>query len=108
MQPRVAAENVIASANVWKAMKKPAIVGRVRHKMWRYLIPPTGEDDPHWAENCRKYWELQERTYGLKMSNFTIAIDWGEGVVITYALIERVLEGRRLNDREYAEAIGRH
>ena len=107
MMQRVAAENVIASANVWKAMKRTPRQGQVRHKMWRYLVPPSGEADPAWAKRCADYWELQERTYGVKMSNFTIAIDWIEGVVITYAVIERVLEGRRLTDDAYAEAVRR-
>ncbi len=104
-QPPVAAENVIASANVWKTMENPPIVGRVRHKMWRWLIPPAGEADTVWAERCRAYWELQERTYGLKMSNFTLAIDWDEGVLITYAVVEAILPGRRLTASEYAAAI---
>ena len=40
MKP-VAAESVIASANVWKASKRTPEPGQVRHKMWRYLLPPV-------------------------------------------------------------------
>lgn len=84
--------------STYRFTKQPYVIGRVHHKAWSYLIPPTGEDDPTWAARAKDYWELQQETFGVKFSNFTLAIDWRERVVVSYAILEDVLPGERRVD----------
>jgi len=84
--------------SIYRYTKQPYVIGRVHHKAWSYLIPPTGEDDPIWAKRAKDYWELQQETFGVKFSNFTLAIDWEERVVVTYAILTGVLPGERRVD----------
>lgn len=92
---RVAAQ---ASSAVYRFCKKPVRIGEVRHKAWQWLIPPTSEIDPVWAQRCKDYWELQQETYGLAFSDFTMVMDWESHVVITFAIVLDVLPGERRVD----------
>jgi hypothetical protein len=80
---------------IYRFTKQPYVIGRVHHKAWRWLIPPTDEDDPVWAARAKDYWELQQETFGVKFSDFTLAIDWDEGVVISFAMLLDILPGER-------------
>ena len=84
-----------ASGAVYRLMKYKPVVGDLRVKSWRFLIPPSGEDDPVWAQRCREYWELQQETFGLKFSDFTMMIDYDEMIVTTAATILAILPGER-------------
>lgn len=87
-----------ASTRIYRTMKRPVTIGKLRHKAWSWLIPPTSDADPVWAKRCQDYWELQQETYGLVFSNFTMVMDWEEQVVITYAVVLDVLPGERRVD----------
>lgn len=100
MQKKIAAEAAI-STQVWKAMKKPAHVGDIRVVERAYLIPPNSSDDPVWVKRMSDYWMLQERTYGLKMTHFTMVVDPERGTVRSYSGIMAILPGKRLVDYEY-------
>lgn len=84
--------------SVYRYTKQPYVVGKLHHKAWSFLIDPSGESDPVWAKRAQDYWELQQETFGVKFSNFTIAIDWQSRVVVTYAVLEDVLPGERRVD----------
>lgn len=87
-----------ASTRIYRTMKRPVVIGKLRHKAWSWLIPPTSDVDPVWTKRCQDYWELQQETYGLVFSNFTMVMDWEEQVVITYAVVLDVLPGERRID----------
>ena len=82
----------------YRYTKNPVRIGQIRHKAWSWLIPPASEHDPVWAQRAKDYWELQQETYGLKLSNFTISIDWDAKVVLTYVIVLDVLPGERRVD----------
>lgn len=96
---KIAAENVISIATYRLGRADPK-VGELRVRSWQCLIPPSGDADPTWAKRCQNYWHLQERLYGLRMSNFNMiygVVD-GRGVVTTSSVILEVLPGRRVRD----------
>lgn len=84
--------------STYRAMKNPATPGQVRHKVWAFLIEPTAADDPAWAERCRAYWELQQETYGLRLSDFSMVIDFENQRVVTATQVVEVLPGERTLD----------
>lgn len=96
MTPAVAAAPVSAT---YRYMRKPAYVGELRVKTWACLIPPTSDSDPVWAQRCKDYWELQQETYGLKFSNFTMAADCEAGLwyLSTWAVVVGIMPGRRVH-----------
>lgn len=84
--------------------RKPALkphVGQLRTRTWRTVLPPGASDtnipEP-WPERCKDYWELQERLYGWRFSDFTILLDVEHGFVSTYAVITEILPGERTPD----------
>lgn len=94
---KTAAENVISIATYRLGRADPK-VGELRVRSWQCLIPPSSDADPTWARRCQNYWHLQERLYGLKMSDFTMVygvVD-GRGVVTTASTVVAVLPGRRV------------
>lgn len=84
--------------SVYRTPKRAFEVGKLHHKAWSYLIPPEHDTDPTWAKRAKDYWELQQETFGVKFSNFTMAVDWEERVVITWAVLVEVLPGERRVD----------
>jgi hypothetical protein len=82
----------------YRYLKNPVRIGQIRHKAYSWLVPPTDEGDPVWAKRFQAYWELQQETYGFKLSNFTMAIDWDERVIVSYCIVEDVLPGERTVD----------
>lgn len=87
-----------ASGAVYRYSKKPVTIGEIRHKAWQWFIPPTDDADKVWAARCKSYWELQQETYGLLFSDFTMSMDWEARVVVTYAVVLDVLPGERRVD----------
>lgn len=84
--------------SVYRTPSKEPTKGELRHKVWAYLIEPTSEQDPIWVQRCKDYWELQAETYGWHMSDFTIAVDWQERVVVTWSVLQDILPGERRPD----------
>lgn len=84
--------------SVYRYTKQPYVIGRTHHKAWSYLIEPAGDDDPVWAKRAKDYWELQQETFGVKFSDFTLAVDWQERVVVTFAILVDVMPGERRVD----------
>jgi hypothetical protein len=84
--------------SIYRYTKKPYVIGRVHHKAWSALLPPEGEYDPVWAKRAKDYWELQQETFGVKFSDFTMSVDWDAHVVVTYAMLLDVLPGERRVD----------
>ncbi len=72
--------------------------GALRMKSWRTLEANIAQDDKTWAARCKQYWELQERLYGVRLSNFTMLVDNNEGFVSTYCVVLEVLPGERTAD----------
>ena len=87
-----------ASGAVYRYSKKPVKIGELRHKAWGWLVPPAHDLDPVWSKRCQEFWELQQETYGLVFSNYTMVMDWEAHVVITYAAVLDVLPGERRVD----------
>lgn len=83
---------------LYRTPKEPFVPGELRLKSWRTLESNIAQDDPTWAARCKQYWELQERLYGVKLSNFTMAVDNNEGFVSTYTVCVEVLPGERTFD----------
>lgn len=82
--------------DVYKAMTKPAYKGQLRRKIWAYLIEPQTFPDEMWTKRAREYWELQERTYGLRLAGFTLNIDREHRHIHTHAMVTAVLPGKRV------------
>jgi len=87
--------SAIASRHTFKKLAKPATVGQLRSKTVATLVPPTGDDDPLWRERFREYWELQEKVYGLRMSDFTYVYDDDIQMVTSFSTVLEVLSGTR-------------
>lgn len=87
-----------ATAGVYRIMRQEPVVGQMRYKEWRFAIMPISERDPMWVKRCKEYWELQQETYGLKMSDFTMRINLERNTVETASRIERILPGQRVMD----------
>lgn len=84
---------------LYRKPTRPFKQGQLRMKAWRALLPPTPrQDDPTWTERCKQYWELQERLYGIKLSDFTMILNANEGVVATYAVVMDIMPGERTLD----------
>lgn len=94
------------AANVYRQPRKgPIHVGQLRSMAWRAVLPPVvAQDDPQWTARCKEYWQLQERLYGLRMSDFTMIIDADEGVVVTFSTVLDVLPGERTLDYDRVPA----
>lgn len=93
---------------LYRQSKHPLVVGALRTKVWRTLEANLAADDAKWQARCKQYWELQERLYGLRMSDFAMLIDNNEGVVTTASVVLEVLPGERTTDfdRVPVEAAG--
>lgn len=94
---------VAESRHLYRApLKGPITEGELRTRTWRLDILDVGgvtaQDDPVWTKRCKEYWELQERLYGLKMSDFTMIVSNDEGVVVTAAVVLDILPGTRTSD----------
>lgn len=95
-----ATDQTFYGSNHYRYLRKPAHPGQLRLKAWRYLVPPTGANDPQWLTQAASYWQLQAETYGLKFhDDMTLMIDYQRGLVITSIHVERILPGQR--DRHY-------
>lgn len=81
--------------NTYRAYENPAYHGQRRVKMWSYLIPPTGPNDPTWTERARQYWGRQMDLYGVTFTAFWLEIDPEQQIVKTFAVVGVVLDGRR-------------
>lgn len=69
------------------------VVGGLRSKVWRLLAPPTSEDDPVWAERCKRYWARQEELRGLRFhDNVTMNYDPATRTLATFAVVKAVLQ----------------
>ena len=86
------------AAGTYRWMKQPAKPGELRVRSWRYLIPPASSDDPMWLKRCHDYWLLQQETYGLRVSDHAMMIDFELQIVTTAAVVLDVLPGRRVRD----------
>lgn len=85
--------------------KTSAREGELRFKSWNAMFePPTGPDDVKWAARAKQYWELQERLYGLRLSDFALLVDEVDTtvgrapVVTTVVTVLEVLPGERTSD----------
>lgn len=94
---KVAAEDVIRAPAVYKRMLKTVHVEDIRMHEVSYLVAPSGQDDPTWAKRMASYWMLQELTYGLRMTDFTMVVDYAKGTVRSYAGILAILPGDRVD-----------
>jgi len=81
--------------SVYCYTKQPYVIGRIHHKAWSYLLQPDGEYDPTWVQRAKDYWEGQQERFGVKFSDFTMAVDFEARVVVTYAMLLDVLPGER-------------
>lgn len=89
-----------ATVAIWQEARRPFAVGELRSRTWRCLIPAEGDDDPLWAERAKDYWQLQERTYGVKFfDRIANAYDPDLMTMTTFATVERVLPGQRIDMR---------
>lgn len=88
-----------AEGAVYRFMRQPPVIGQMRYKRWTFLIAPSGDADPLWVKRCKEYWELQQETFGLKLSDFTLRTNYLEGYVETAVRIIDILPGRR--ERSY-------
>lgn len=95
-----------ARVDTYCAMERPARKGQIRRQTWRMdvidMIP--AEQSPKWRQRAADYWSLQARTYGLVMSDFTLATDLENRVVYTHSMVLDVLPGQRLKRRIYERA----
>ena len=76
---------------------------QLRMKTWRAILPNgPDEQDPLWSARCKEYWELQQRVYGVKLTDFTMLMDAEgdgfSGFVSTYAVVVDVFPGERTSD----------
>lgn len=97
MQAKVSAESVV-HASVYRYTRNPVKIGQIRHKTWSWLLTPDGDYDPAWVKRSKDYWELQQETYGLKFSDFTLVVDYPTRTVTTWAVLLDVLPGERQID----------
>ena len=93
---------------LYRQPRKPFELRELRLKSWKTLEANIAQDDRRWAQRCEQYWRLQERLYGIKMSDYTMMIDNNEGFVSTAAVIVEILPGERTADfsRVPVEAAG--
>lgn len=82
--------------DVYRLMANEPEPRQLRSKTWRYLIEPIGDHDPMLAAQAKNYWELQEKIYGLEMSDFTISVDRELRTFTTFSVIKRVKPGKRV------------
>ena len=86
---------------IWRAMKNMPSPGDVRRKEWAYIEPPASDLDPVWVQRSKDYWELQQATYGLQLTDFSMTVDYTRGVVTTYVVVQRVLPGSRVDEARH-------
>lgn len=81
--------------------------GQVRTKCWRYVLPPTGDNDPVWVGRIKDYWTLFERLYGAVVDKGTLLmhIDEDNRTVSTWVRIDRVLPGERKANYDPPEGL---
>lgn len=74
------------------------VAGQVRRKTWRYLLPPTSDDDPVWRRRVDEYWHRFERLYGVVLHRDAIIMRIGfeDNTVSSWAMVARVLPGERV------------
>lgn len=84
---------------LYRHAKEPFKVGSLRTKTWRTLETNLAQDDPKWNQRCSQYWSLQERLFGVRMSQFVMVADNSQGFVSTYSAVLGVLPGERTHDK---------
>lgn len=85
------------SIATYRRASDPFRVGQKRQRVWRAILAPgTASDDPVWAERAQAYWDLQAKVYGVVFGLVRVAIDNGQGLVMTEAHVLQVLPGDRL------------
>lgn len=89
-----------ATSDVFLIAKHKPEVGELRMRSWRWIVPPTHDTDRVWAKRCKDYWDRQERIYGMRLSDFTMLIDWEGGFVSTYAVVLTVMPGERTANKQ--------
>lgn len=84
-------------SDTYRAAKAPLAVGQPRTKAWRYLIEPSGDDDPTWRDRVKAYWTMFERLYGVVLHRdaVVVRVDRNSGTVTTWAAIKTILPGER-------------
>lgn len=84
-------------ADTYRVAAVPLKAGQTRRIEWRYLIEPSGDDDPVWRNRVKDYWARFERLYGavLYRDAIVVRVDRQRGVVSTWAAIKAVLPGER-------------
>lgn len=88
-------DQTFAGSNIFRASKRPPEINELRARSWSFLLPPESETDPVWVERCKRYWELQERLYGLRFSDFVMFVDYGNEIVTTCAYVMDIMPGQR-------------
>jgi hypothetical protein len=85
--------------SLYRKPKRPLVKGELRMKSWSTLPGlDVAPDSPMWAARCRQYWELQERLFGFRASDFSMAVDNENGFVSTYCVVLEILPGERTAD----------
>jgi hypothetical protein len=92
----------------YRATKTKLEPGQVRTKRWRYVLPPSGDNDPVWVKRIKDYWTLFERLYGAVVDKGTLLmhIDEENWTVSTWVRIDRVLPGKRVVNYDPPEGLG--
>lgn len=83
---------------LFRQSKNPLAVGQLRSKSWATLEAGIAPDDQRWGARCKQYWELQERLFGWRASDYGMLVDNETGHVSTYAVVLEILPGERTLD----------
>lgn len=89
--PAQAAE--LAKLGPFKRMKNPTKVGQLKAMTWK--APFVHGVNQVWANRCRDYWDLQERTYGVIYSDHRNAYDEMTSTITTFATVLAIVPGER-------------
>lgn len=82
--------------DVYEELSRPAYVGQVREKSYRFLVQPEPGGGEMWARRFQRYWERQEKRFGIEFRPaMVIGVDRTNMVITCQVMVSRVLPGIR-------------
>lgn len=83
--------------DVFEELDRPAYPGQIREKSYRFLVPPEQGGGDMWMTRFQRYWERQERRFGIEFHpSMVIGVDRTNNVITCQVMVQRIRPGKRV------------
>jgi hypothetical protein len=82
--------------DVYEEPERPASVGQVREKTYRFALQPEAGGGEVWVKRFQDYWERQEKRFGIEFRpQMVMGVDREAMTITSQVMVQRILPGRR-------------